>query len=215
MMARNCCKTMEAELTAWKANVYDIVRKMEEMPGGTREKMTPNIEDLHMLIAEMGDRVEQIRENCTPQMGIDDIRTERKLFDKSLSTLRVTAEEAMAAGIATLEILSDPRVYDRLEKRGAQLAEGTAENLKKAGVRAVQNRVGSISCLFFTRRPVRDFTTAAASNTKRFGAYFAAMLRGGIYLAPSQFEASFISLAHTNRDIEKTLAVQRRVLKKL
>ena len=95
MKARNCCKTMEAELTAWKANVYDIVRSMENLPGGEKEKILPNIEDLHMLIAEMDDRLDQIRENCTPETGIDDIRTDREKFDKSLATLRVTAEEAM------------------------------------------------------------------------------------------------------------------------
>jgi hypothetical protein len=86
---------MQAELTAWKANVYDIVRRMEELPGGERERILPNIEDLHMLISEMDDRIEQIRENCTPETGIDDIRTEKEEFDKHLATLRVTAEEAM------------------------------------------------------------------------------------------------------------------------
>jgi len=95
MKARNCCKTMEAELIAWKANVYDIVRKMEELNGGEKEKILPNIEDLHMLIAEMDERIEQVRNNCTPETGMDDIRTDRELFDKSLTTLRVTAEEAM------------------------------------------------------------------------------------------------------------------------
>ena len=86
---------MEAELTAWKANVYDIVRHMERLPGGEREKILPNIEDLHILIAEMDERIEQIRDNCTPETGIDDIRTDRELYDKSLGKLRVTAEEAM------------------------------------------------------------------------------------------------------------------------
>ena len=95
MKAKNCCKTMEAELTAWKANVYDIVRKMETLTGGEKEKILPNIEDLHILIAEMDERIDQIRDNCTPETGIDDIRTDRELFDKSLSTLRVTAEQAM------------------------------------------------------------------------------------------------------------------------
>ena len=95
MKARNCCKTMEAELTAWKANVYDIVRHMEKLPGGERDKILPNIEDLHILIAEMDDRIEQIREDCTPETGITDIKADREEFDKSLSKLRVTAEEAM------------------------------------------------------------------------------------------------------------------------
>jgi glutamate-1-semialdehyde 2,1-aminomutase len=122
---------------------------------------------------------------------------------------------AMAAGIATLEILRQPGTYEKLERKGAYLAEGVAENLKRTGVRAVQNRVGSVSCLFFTRSAVWDFASAFRSNTKRFGNYFARMLRGGIYLAPSQFEAAFISLAHSKADLDKTLAVQRRVLKKL
>ncbi len=95
MKARNCCKTMQAELTAWKANVYDIVRKMEELPGGQKDKVRPNIEDLHMLIAEMDDRIEDIRDNCTPETGIDDIRTEREDFDKHLATLRIKTDEAM------------------------------------------------------------------------------------------------------------------------
>ena len=95
MKAINCCKTMEMELTGWKAIVYDITRRMEALPGGEKAKVLANIEDLHMLIAEMDDRIDQIRENCTPETGIDDIRTDRELFNKSLSTLRVTEEEAM------------------------------------------------------------------------------------------------------------------------
>jgi glutamate-1-semialdehyde 2,1-aminomutase len=121
----------------------------------------------------------------------------------------------MAAGIATLEILSQPGTYEKLERKGAYMAAGVAENLKTAGIRAVQNRVGSVSCLFFTRSPVTDFSSAVKANTKRFGEYFSRMLRGGIYLAPSQFEAAFISLAHTRADLDRTLKVQRRVLKKL
>ena len=95
MKARNCCKTMQAELTAWKANVYDIVRKMEEMPGGEREKILPNIEDLHILISEMDARIDSINDNCTPETGIDDIKTEREDFDQHLATLRVKTDEAM------------------------------------------------------------------------------------------------------------------------
>ena len=86
---------MEAELTAWKANVYDIVRKMEELPGSAKEKFLSNIEDLHILITEMDDRIDQIRQNSTPETGIDDIRTDREKFDKALASLRVTADEAM------------------------------------------------------------------------------------------------------------------------
>jgi hypothetical protein len=95
MKARNCCKTMEMELTGWKAIVYDITRKIESLPGGEKTKILPNIEDLHMLIAEMDDRIEQIRDNCTPETGIDDIKTERQAFNKAISSLRVNTEEAM------------------------------------------------------------------------------------------------------------------------
>jgi hypothetical protein len=95
MKAKNCCKTMEMELTGWKAIVYDITRKMEALPGGEKTKVLTNIEDLHMLIAEMDERIDQIRENCTPQTGMDDIKTEREAFDAAISTLRVNAQEAM------------------------------------------------------------------------------------------------------------------------
>lgn len=95
MKARNCCKTMEMELTGWKAIVYDITRKMEQLPGGQKEKILPNIEDLHILIEEMDERIEQIRDTCTPETGIEDIQAERKAYDASISSLRVTAEEAM------------------------------------------------------------------------------------------------------------------------
>ena len=95
MRALNCCKTMEAELTAWKANVYDIVRKLDELSGGEKEKFHSNIEDLHMLIAEMDDRIDEIRKKCSPETGIDDIRTDRAKFDKALASLRVSADEAM------------------------------------------------------------------------------------------------------------------------
>ena len=95
MHAKNCCKTMEMELTGWKAIVYDITRKMEQLPGGEKEKIRPNIEDLHMLIGEMDDRIEQIRENCRPETCMDDILTERKTFDAAISTLRVNTDQAM------------------------------------------------------------------------------------------------------------------------
>ena len=89
MKARNCCKTMEMELTAWKAIVYDIVRKMDQLSGGEKEKIHGNIEDLHILVAEMDERIDQIRESCTPETGIDDIKTDREKFDHSRSEERV------------------------------------------------------------------------------------------------------------------------------
>lgn len=95
MKARNCCKTMEMELTGWKAIVNNITRRMEALPGNQKSKLLPNIEDLHMLIAEMDDRIDQIRTTCTPETGMDDIKTEREAFNKAISTLRVNTEEAM------------------------------------------------------------------------------------------------------------------------
>jgi hypothetical protein len=86
---------MEMELTAWKAIVYDIVRKMEKLPSGEKEKILPNIEDIHILIEEMDARIEQIRATCTPETGINDIKTERENFTYTVSDVRVKAEEAM------------------------------------------------------------------------------------------------------------------------
>jgi hypothetical protein len=86
---------MEMELTAWKAILYDITRKMEQLPGSEKQKILPNIEDMHILVAEMDQRIDDIRENCTPEMGIDDIRTDRDKFDTTLSNLRVKAEDAI------------------------------------------------------------------------------------------------------------------------
>lgn len=95
MKAKNCCKTMEMELTGWKAIVYDITRKMEKLPGDAKGQVLPNISDLHILIEEMDARIEQIRDNCTPETGMEDIVAERKAFDAAISTLRVNTEEAM------------------------------------------------------------------------------------------------------------------------
>ena len=95
MNARNCCKTMEMELTAWKAVIYDIVRNMEKLPGGDKENILPNIQDIHILIEEMDNRIDEIREKCTPETGIDDIRTEREKFDIDISSLRTKVEDAV------------------------------------------------------------------------------------------------------------------------
>ena len=95
MLALNCCKTMEMELAAWKAIIYDIVRKMDKMPGGVKEKILSNIEDLHILVEDLNQRIEDIRANCTPETAIDDIETEREKFTYNLSELRVKAEDAM------------------------------------------------------------------------------------------------------------------------
>ena len=95
MKARNCCKTMEMELTAWKAIIYDIARKMDKFSGGEKEKFHPHIEDLHILVEELDQRIDEIREKCTPETGIDDIKTERKAFDTHMTSLRMKTEDAM------------------------------------------------------------------------------------------------------------------------
>jgi len=112
---------------------------------------------------------------------------------------------AMAAGLATLEQLRQPGVYETLEKRSGRLAEGLAEAARRNGVPASFNRVGSMLGMFFTDRAVENFETAKTSDLPRFGRYYCQMLDAGIYLAPSQFEACFVSLAHDDAAIEQTI----------
>jgi len=121
---------------------------------------------------------------------------------------------AMAAGLETLRIISEERdFYEKLEGISATLAEGFLEEARKAGIPVQLNRVGSMMTLFFTPEGVLDYNTALKSDTKRFAAYFQEMLKQGIYLPPSQFEAFFISFAHTPHDIEKTIEAHREALK--
>ncbi len=117
---------------------------------------------------------------------------------------------AMAAGFETLTMLKDdPEFYLRLERRSAELADGMAAIVRELGVPVNLNRVGSMSTIFFTSRRVTDFASATSSDTKRFAVWFRAMLERGIYLAPSQFEAGFVSAAHSAGDVEQTLAAAR------
>lgn len=122
---------------------------------------------------------------------------------------------AMAAGIATLQILKRPGTYDTLEKTSSALAEGLAEANSKMGADYAFNRVGSMFTTFFTKEPVRNFAGARASDTATFGAYFRAMLDEGVYLAPSQFEAAFVSLVHSEEDIANTIVAHERALLRL
>jgi glutamate-1-semialdehyde 2,1-aminomutase len=108
---------------------------------------------------------------------------------------------AMGAGIATLEILSQPDVYTRLNETGEKLENGLKQAAKSANVPLHVNRVGSMMTGFFRDGAVTSFDTAALSNTDKYGKYHQSMLRQRIYLAPSQFEATFVSLAHTDADI--------------
>ena len=112
---------------------------------------------------------------------------------------------AMTAGLVTLQILSEPGVYDELEAKSARLEKGLKEAAVAAGLNLTFNRVGSMSTVFFTDQEVYDFKTAKTSDTAKFAKYFSSMLESGINLAPSQFEAGFVSLAHTDDDIDRTV----------
>ena len=122
---------------------------------------------------------------------------------------------AMAAGIAALKALQRPGVYDTLESRSSRLAEGLAAAAEQAGISAVFNRVGSMLGMFFTDRPVNDFDDAKTCDLDQFACYYQGMLAEGIYLAPSQFEAGFVSLAHSEEAIDRTIAAASRVLGRL
>jgi glutamate-1-semialdehyde 2,1-aminomutase len=112
----------------------------------------------------------------------------------------------MAAGKVMLKTLKDsPGVYAELEYLSAKLHDGLLKNIAATGVAATVNRVGSMLTLFFGADKVTDFDTAMKSNTAQYASYFKASLDAGIYLAPSQFEAAFVSNAHTDEDIEQTL----------
>ena len=117
---------------------------------------------------------------------------------------------AMAAGLATLNILSETAdIYDLLERNAAMLETGIQSAADEHGLAITQNRVGSMFTLFFTGTPVTGYTSAKTSDTARFSRYFGSMLDLGIYLAPSQFEAAFLSAAHTEEDIARTIEAVR------
>jgi glutamate-1-semialdehyde 2,1-aminomutase len=123
---------------------------------------------------------------------------------------------AMAAGMAMLNHLNEhPEVYEKLEKTGQTLVEGLHRGLKKAGLSFTINHIGSMYSLFFTDQPVTDFTSAKSANTQAFGRYFHAMLRRGIYLAPSQFEALFLSTALEAEHIEAILEAHEASLQEI
>ncbi len=119
---------------------------------------------------------------------------------------------AMAAGIETLTLLRAPGVYAELETKGKRLGEGLAEAAALCRTPAQVNRVGSLLTAFFTGSPVRDYATAKTADTRRYGVFFGAMLERGVSLAPSQFEAAFVSLAHTIEDLDATVAAAREAM---
>ncbi len=122
---------------------------------------------------------------------------------------------AMAAGLAALEELMTGQAYPRLESLGAKLEQGLSQAAERAGVPVQFNRCGSMFCAYFTNQPVHNLADAMSSDRERFKKYFHGMLQEGIYFAPSQFEAGFLSTAHTEQDIEKTIAAAQRVMKQL
>lgn len=123
---------------------------------------------------------------------------------------------AMAAGYAQLTYLRDhPEVYEGINRKGQLLAEGLRDIAKETGVPMQVNQIGSLTTVFFTEHPVTGYSDACSSDLSRFAQYYRGMLAGGIYAAPSQFEAMFVSAAHTEEDICKTLDVARKTLKTL
>jgi glutamate-1-semialdehyde 2,1-aminomutase len=118
---------------------------------------------------------------------------------------------AMAAGVAQLKHLREKKgeLYPKLEALSAKLVEGVAEAAKQAGVTLSYNRVGSMFTWFFTDGPVTDWASASKCDTEAFGKFFRKMLDAGIYLPPSQFEAAFLSAAHTEEDVQKTLSAAK------
>jgi glutamate-1-semialdehyde 2,1-aminomutase len=122
---------------------------------------------------------------------------------------------AMAAGLAALEELSNGDAYGRLEQLGEMLESGMRTATKSAGVPVQFNRCGSMFCGYFTEQPVHNLADAMKSDRERFKKYFHGMLQNGIYLAPSQFEAGFLSTAHTEADIELTVRAASAVMKGL
>jgi glutamate-1-semialdehyde 2,1-aminomutase len=120
---------------------------------------------------------------------------------------------AMAAGLANLEELQASGAYEKLEIAGAQLEAGMKDAARSANVPTQFNRCGSMFCGYFTSQPVHNLADAMHSDRERFKKFFHGMLDAGVYLAPSQFEAGFISTAHTAADIEATIQVAAKVLR--
>ncbi len=122
---------------------------------------------------------------------------------------------AVRAGLETLRLINSDQFYRDLEEKARFLEEGLREVLTRLDLPLYLTRVGSMSCLFFTDRKVIDYQTALTADTEKFGRYFHRMLEEGIYLAPSQFEAAFISAAHSEEDLQRTIEASERSLRKV
>lgn len=123
---------------------------------------------------------------------------------------------AMAAGISQLQILQEnPQIYDDLEKLGEQFRQGAKKAANSAEISCQVTGIASLSCIYFAEEPVRDYESANRSDTDKFAVYYQKMLEKGNYFGPSQFESVFLSAAHTEADIEKTLSDMQKVMKEL
>jgi glutamate-1-semialdehyde 2,1-aminomutase len=120
---------------------------------------------------------------------------------------------AMTAGLLTLRRLRDQKIYETLEQRSARLCDGLSQAAAEAGLQTVTNRVGSMWTSFFTGEPVTNWATANQSNRELYGRFFHAMLNEGVYLAPSQFEAGFVSITHTDAIIDETIEAARKAFR--
>jgi len=122
---------------------------------------------------------------------------------------------AMSAGLATLKILQRPEVYEELERKTKQLTEGIKQSAEETGISLQINQIASMFSLFFNDRPVTDYKSVLKSNSDMFIKYFYGILKRGIYLAPSAYEASFVSLAHRKKDIDYTLKAVKESFKEI
>ena len=121
----------------------------------------------------------------------------------------------MTAGLKTLELISAPEFYDELAKKVAFLTDGILGAAKSAGIDMTCNRVGGMFGLFFSDQQVTSFEQATHCDVERFKTFFHGMLDEGVYLAPSAYEAGFVSAAHNTEDLQKTIDAAARVLPKL
>lgn len=122
---------------------------------------------------------------------------------------------AMTAGLVQLEVLENKNVYKHIDQMGSKLAEGLAYIARNSGIKTCVNQVGSLVCLFFGIETANDYQSVQHADTELYARYFREMLAEGVYLAPSQFEAMFISYAHTEIDVNETLNKAEHVLKKI
>lgn len=122
---------------------------------------------------------------------------------------------AMAAGIAMLDVIASDPPYERLDSLAAQLEQGLGDAASEAGVPVQQNRVASMQTLFFASEPVTDYESAKKSDAERYGKFFQGMLSEGVHLAPSQFEAAFVSTAHTEEQVDKTVTAAKKVMRSI